>query len=124
MGQWTFPYYAYYIYCHIQNLTTEISSLKATINSLNVSIGMLQSSARPASAPSQPITCENTTKDLPPEISVTNTFYPKQTQTTTIKEPPALLSILVDKKFNIVMFGIKESPPKTPKADRYTSCKV
>ena len=75
---------------------------------------MLQSSARSASAPSQPITydTENTAKDLPPEASVTNMLYPKQTQTTTVKKPPAVSSTLVDKKFNVLMFGIKESPPK------------
>ena len=75
---------------------------------------MLQSSTKPASESSQLITCDIVAKDLPPETSVINMLYSKQIQTTTKKKPPVLPSTSVDKIFNIVTFGIQESPPKTP----------
>ena len=100
----------YYPHCQLQNLTSEISTLKETIKSLNESITTLQSTA----SPSDQLPISKSTPNISPEASTADVSQPKQSLMNKLLVPPLTL---IDKKFNIVIYGIKESPPKTTKVN-------
>ena len=104
----TDPFYC--PHCQLQNLTTEISTLKATINSLYERITTLQSTSRS----SDQLPNSKSTANIPPEASTADASLPKQSL---INKPSVSPLIPVDKKFNVVIYGIKESPPKTTRVN-------
>ena len=94
-------------HCQLKEHASTISEMKATIASLTKSITALQSSVKSLESNSEPVPIPNgstATNDKPVNVSPTN------------KPPPS--ASYEDKKFNVVIYGIKESPPKTSKSDR------
>ena len=84
---------------YLQNHTSEIAKLKEVIESLTESISQLKvASEKPTTSQNQ--TTSKAATSQPPVESQTRTSEPHK-QTTS------------DRKFNIVMYGVKESPPNT-----------
>ena len=117
----TDPFYC--PHCQLQNLTSEISTLKETIKSLNESITTLQSTARP----SDQLPDSKPTPNVSPDAPTADVSQPERSL---INKPPVPPPTTADKKFNIVIYVIKESPPKTTKVNqpsrtrpiKYNSC--
>ena len=84
-------------HCQLQNLTTEISTLKATINSLNERITALQSTARS----SDQLSNSKSTAKVPPEASKADTSLLKQSL---INKPSVSPLTPVDKKFSTLSY--------------------
>ena len=112
MEKSTDPFYC--PHCQLKNYSTEIANLKSTIASLTQTVSMLQSSFK---LPDQPSTTEQTTNDVPSKVPVTGTYHIKQSQSILEKIPTLPSPNFTDKKFNIIMCGIKESPLKTSKVN-------
>ena len=96
----------------LKALNTKISQLSNQSNTLDTSSIVGQNDI-----PTATVEAESRLSAPKPSSSI-NTLHSNQAQPTTKKKPSVLSSISVDRKFNIVMFGIKESPPKTPKTER------
>ena len=95
----------------LKALNTKISQLSNQSNTLDTSFNVSQNDK-----PTATVETESRLSALKSSPSI-NMLHSNQVQPTTKKKPPVLSSISVDKKLNIVMFGIKESPPKTPKTE-------
>ena len=95
-------------HCLLKKQTSIISDLKATIASLTDTIKTLQTSVKSLEASSDLVSKSDKSK-----------IQPKPVQTIPTVEPSfSANNNYEDKKYNIVMYGIKESPPKTSKSDR------
>ena len=100
-------------HCQLKKQTKTISELKATIASLSETITALQSSVESLKSSPDPVTINATSVDS----NVTNT-HSKPPHTAHDNKPSQTSTQYEDKKYNIVMYGIKECPPKTSKTDR------
>ena len=105
----TDPFYC--PHCQLRNLTTEISTLKVTIKSLNEKIATLQ----PVVRSSDQLPNSKSIANISPEASTADASQSKQSLLNKSSVSPPTP---VDKKFNIVIYGIKECPPKTTKVNR------
>ena len=92
-------------------ITDEITKLKTTIASLTETVNLLQSSLKLTSE--QPVASKPA--DVPSKVPIVET---NQSHFIAVKSPAITSPNSTDRKFNIIMYGIKESPPKTSKADR------
>ena len=111
-----------YPHCQLKNYSAEIANLKSTIASLTQSVSALQSSFK---LPDQPSTSEQTTNDAASKVPAADTYHAKRLQSISENTPKSSSTNFTDKKFNIIMYGVKESPPKTSKANRldhYLQC--
>ena len=96
-------------HCQLKEHSSTILDLKATIASLTKSITALQTSVKSLEPTLEPVSM--------PDGSTSANSQPKPANVTLTNKPPSTASY-EDKKFNVVMYGIKESPPKTSKSDR------
>jgi len=94
-------------HCLLKNHTDTISNLKATVASLTEAVAALQSSVK-SSVPN------------PAPSSIPDESLSATTQSRPVHPVPNINPITnyEDKKYNIVIYGIKESPPNTSKSDR------
>ena len=91
-------------HCLLKKHTDTISDLKATVASLTEAVEALQPSVKT----SEPNSVPSSTPDESPSAAMQPTpVYPAPNINPNINHE--------DKKYNIVMYGIKESPPKTLK---------
>ena len=97
-------------HCQLKNHAIIISELKTTIASLNETIAALKTSVKSLEPTSKPVTVTNS--------SSTGNINSKPTHTIPSNKPLISATRFEDKKYNIVMYGIKESSPKTSKSDR------
>ena len=98
-------------HCQLSSHATTILDLKATIASLNETVAALQTSIKSLESTPTPISI--------PDGSSSINVQTQPTAPTTISNKPAIpANNYDDRKYNIVMYGIKESPPKTSKPDR------
>lgn len=102
-------------HCQLKNYLAEITNLKSTIASLTQTVSTLQSSFK---LPDQPSTSEQPTNDVPSKVPVAGTHHIERSQSILEKNSALSSPNFTDKKFNIIMYGIKESPPKTSKVNR------
>ena len=96
-------------HCQLKNRATIISELKTTIASLNETITALKTSVKSLEPTSEPVIVSNSLS--------TGNINSKPTHIIPSNKPLISATRFEDKKFNIVMYGIKESPPKTSKSD-------
>ena len=102
-----------------QKLISEsVKQLEEELKALNTKISQLSNQSDTLDTSSIVAVEAESRLSAPKPSSSINMLHSNQAQPTTKKKPPVLSSISVDKKFNIVMFGIKESPLKTPKTER------
>ena len=98
-------------HCQLKNHAAIIQDLKATITSLTETIASLQTSVKSTSE-------SETIKPIPADLPATVNVHPKITHTVPTNKPSLSSTHYEDKKYNIVMYGIKESPSRTSKTDR------
>lgn len=99
-------------HCQLKKYAGEIIKLKAVINSLSENLGTLQSLVKsPEQLTSEPIL----TNTIPEPLSNASTSHQHLKTKSTAQGPSSNID---DKKFNIVIYGIKECPPKTTKPAR------
>ena len=98
-------------HCQLKNHSDEITKLKTTIASLTETVNLLQSSLKPT--PEQPVASKQA--DVLSKVPIVET---NQSHFIPVKSPTITSPNSTDRKFNIIMYGIKESPPKTSKAVR------
>lgn len=105
----TDPFYC--PHCLLKKHTTTILELKATVASLTETIEALQ------------ISVTKPTEPTPESVSVPGgsssvNIQPKLVHVVPTSKPIISATNYEDKKYNVVMYGVKESPPKTSKPDR------
>jgi len=98
-------------HCQLKKYAREIDNLKAVINSLSDNLNALQSAIKLPEQPTQESMSINMISE-PPSLDPT----PRQLHQA--KSVPQSSYSADDKKFNIVVYGIKECPPKTAKHAR------
>ena len=96
-------------HCELKKHAAIIQDLKATITTLTETIASLQTLATSTSELVR-------TKSIPVDLPTNTNVHPKTTHSVP-NNKPATSATYEDKKYNIVMYGIKESISKKPKTD-------
>ena len=99
-------------HCQLRNVTAEVSKLKEVIDSLNKTITTLQLSDRPNEV--HPVSIPVSKDDQPKATAMDASERPQSG----LKNQASTSVNSIDKKFNVVMYGIGESLPNTSKAER------
>jgi len=99
----------YFPNCQLKKYAREIKELKSIINSLSENLSSLHSKVKPSEQPIHESMLTNATIKPPPN-DPTHHQHPQAKPTS-----QGLTSSVDNKKFNTVLYGIKECPPKTVK---------
>ena len=105
------------IYCVLGTYKREIDNLKQQVSSLTTELTTLKKSTESDTINEAHSDSSNTVsnKNYP---SVASNSSSQQPQHAALSKPPKPPQITSDKKFNLIFYGITESPVNTPKMDR------